>query len=289
VPSERFFKVRNLDKYQHYKDRNPPWIKLHQSVTSDVDFILLPDASKAHIILIWLLASRLDNRVPLDPPFVASQIGSRDPVDLNILILRGFLEELPLAPRKRAASAVLAKPTADASAAQARIDKRSRERENTERERIPAPPSAVAGEEPPPTSATPDEARKVALERLGPPPSKPSKAVKTEVVADVVPETPWSTEACDDWNTRFGGTAPGGRIGDALKPLVVRYSWAAVRPAWRRYLQEQDSKYVNPADFASKFGSWAGRKSAGKQTLADRSRAVMKAWLRHTEPEEGTT
>ena len=218
--------------------------------------------------------------MPFDALFVASQIGSREPVDLNLLTVKGFLEELSLAPRKRVASSALAGTPKTASAAQARIDKRSRERENTERERIPASPSA-SGEEPPPTSATPEEARALALATLGAPPPR-------AIEAEVVPEKSWSEEACDDWMERFGGTAPGGRIGKALKPLVDRYTWGAVRPAWRKYLLEKDPEYSTPQEFATKFGTWAGRKSAGKQTLADRSRAVMQAWIRQAEPEGGT-
>jgi hypothetical protein len=69
--------------------------------------------------------------------------------------------------------------------------------------------------------------------------------------------SPWSHEACDDWNTRFGeGTAPGGRIGKALKPLVTKHTWETVRPAWRRYLTEKDADFITPQDFASKFNIW---------------------------------
>ncbi len=75
----RFFAVRNFDKFQHYKDRNPPWIKLYGEILEKYEFGSLPDASKAHLLLIWLLASRLQNRIPWDPIWVASKIGARDP------------------------------------------------------------------------------------------------------------------------------------------------------------------------------------------------------------------
>lgn len=43
--------------FQHYKDRCPPWIKLHRDLLNDKDFMRLPLASKALAPLLWLLAS----------------------------------------------------------------------------------------------------------------------------------------------------------------------------------------------------------------------------------------
>ena len=43
--------------FQHYKNRCPPWIKIHRELLSDRDFMCLPLASKAMAPLLWLLAS----------------------------------------------------------------------------------------------------------------------------------------------------------------------------------------------------------------------------------------
>jgi hypothetical protein len=51
------FKVKNWKTCQHYKKRNPPWIKLHRSTLDDLDFLKLPVASKALAPYLWLLAS----------------------------------------------------------------------------------------------------------------------------------------------------------------------------------------------------------------------------------------
>lgn len=48
---------KNWDKFQHYKERNPPWIKLHRDLLIDKEFMRLPLASKAIAPLLWLLAS----------------------------------------------------------------------------------------------------------------------------------------------------------------------------------------------------------------------------------------
>jgi len=48
---------KNWEVFQHYKDRCPPWIKLHRDILNDRAFMLLPVASKALAPLLWLLAS----------------------------------------------------------------------------------------------------------------------------------------------------------------------------------------------------------------------------------------
>ena len=48
---------KNWAVFQHYKDRCPPWIKLHRDLLNDRMFICLPLASKALAPLLWLLAS----------------------------------------------------------------------------------------------------------------------------------------------------------------------------------------------------------------------------------------
>lgn len=85
--------VKNFEQYQHYKDRKPPWIKLYNDVLDDYAFEVLPDASKAHLMLIWLLASRTDNRIPNDPEWIARKIGATGPVDIAGLTTAGFLAE----------------------------------------------------------------------------------------------------------------------------------------------------------------------------------------------------
>lgn len=48
---------RNWRDFQHYKNRNPPWIRLHRSLLDNRDYHCLPVASKALAPLLWLLAS----------------------------------------------------------------------------------------------------------------------------------------------------------------------------------------------------------------------------------------
>ena len=72
-------KPKNWAKYQHYKNRLPPWIKLHHDILRDIDFMCLPIASKAIAPLLWLLASE-------------SKSGEFD-ADINVLMFRLHMTE----------------------------------------------------------------------------------------------------------------------------------------------------------------------------------------------------
>jgi hypothetical protein len=105
----RYFSVKNFEKFQHYKDRAPPWIKLYNELLDDYDFSCLQDASKLHLILIWLLASRSENKLPYDSEWVSRRISANSPVDLAALHQAGFIVvDQPLQSAEQVASATLA-------------------------------------------------------------------------------------------------------------------------------------------------------------------------------------
>lgn len=52
---------KNWEKFQHYKHRSPPWIKLHRDILDDYDWWSLPIASRAIAPCLWLLASCEEN------------------------------------------------------------------------------------------------------------------------------------------------------------------------------------------------------------------------------------
>lgn len=66
---------KKWETFQHYKDRSPPWIKLHKVILDDYDFHRLPLASKALAPCLWLLASEYeDGRIPLDYECIAFRV-----------------------------------------------------------------------------------------------------------------------------------------------------------------------------------------------------------------------
>jgi hypothetical protein len=52
---------KNWNTFQHYRDRCPPWIKLHRELLNDKQYMCLPVASKAIAPLLWLLAAESKN------------------------------------------------------------------------------------------------------------------------------------------------------------------------------------------------------------------------------------
>lgn len=50
-------KIKNWSDFQHFKDRRPPWIKLHRDILENRDISSISDCSFRVLVGIWLLAS----------------------------------------------------------------------------------------------------------------------------------------------------------------------------------------------------------------------------------------
>lgn len=95
----KHFRLRNWDKFQHYKDRNPPWVKLHTELLDNYEFSRLHDASKLLAFCLILLAARSDNKIPHDPEWIQERGSLKVLPDLQPLFDVGFIEwiqELPI-------------------------------------------------------------------------------------------------------------------------------------------------------------------------------------------------
>ena len=88
----QYIRLTNWEELQHYKDRTPPWIKLHNSILENYQFECLHDASKAHLFAIMLLASRTNNQIPADPEWIKRKICANTDIDLKALVDSGFIE-----------------------------------------------------------------------------------------------------------------------------------------------------------------------------------------------------
>lgn len=65
-----YFIVKNWERFQHYKDRNPPWIKLHYELLSSETWVSLDDASRVLAVACMLIASRNEGKVPNNPAYM---------------------------------------------------------------------------------------------------------------------------------------------------------------------------------------------------------------------------
>jgi hypothetical protein len=49
--------IRDWREFQHFKDRRPPWIKLHRSLLDDLDWHELDASDAKSLVMLWLIAS----------------------------------------------------------------------------------------------------------------------------------------------------------------------------------------------------------------------------------------
>ena len=90
-----YLSVRNWRQFQHYRDRNPPWIKLHFSLLSSRDWVTLDDASRVLAVACMLLASRNDGKIDCSEAgleYIQRVAYTNHKPDLKPLIACGFLE-----------------------------------------------------------------------------------------------------------------------------------------------------------------------------------------------------
>jgi hypothetical protein len=70
-------RIKNWEKFQHYKNRKPPWIKLYRDLIDDREWFCLQDASKVLLILLWIIASENDGNLP-PLPTIAFRVRKRE-------------------------------------------------------------------------------------------------------------------------------------------------------------------------------------------------------------------
>ena len=86
-----FFSIKNFERYQHYKQRTPPWIKLYNSMLDDPEFVRLGMADRFLYCGLLLVASRLNNRIPHNEMYIQNALQTRETINLSVLFNSGFL------------------------------------------------------------------------------------------------------------------------------------------------------------------------------------------------------
>lgn len=196
----KYLRVVNLKKYQHYKERRPPWVKLHRTVLSDYAFSRLQDASKSHLMLLWLLASEYDNKLPHDAEWLGRKIDAHSPVNIEELVSAGFLEAY------EDASVMLAPCVQDES------KRGSTENREQRTETATTPPAAAKGKAPPAVLLrSPDVEAILAHYRAVHPRKRPDEKARKAIVRALsrgyTPEEIREAidgNAGDDWAKRTG-------------------------------------------------------------------------------------
>ena len=58
------YKIKNWSKFQHFKDRKPPWVKLYRDLLDDIEWFELSPVYAKNLINIWLIASEYNGELP---------------------------------------------------------------------------------------------------------------------------------------------------------------------------------------------------------------------------------
>jgi hypothetical protein len=87
-------RVKDWARFQHYRRRSPPWIKLHRSLLDNREYQQLKDGAARLLFDIWLIASESDGCVPFDSAALAWRL--RKPIQvvrdsIQALIRAGFI------------------------------------------------------------------------------------------------------------------------------------------------------------------------------------------------------
>ena len=88
-------RIRNWNEFQHFKNRTPPWIKLHRTILERRDITMISDCSFRVLIGLWLLASEDKQKEGRLPPLkdIAFRLRVEEPVVIKALEeLSPFLE-----------------------------------------------------------------------------------------------------------------------------------------------------------------------------------------------------
>jgi len=89
------YRIKNWERFQHYKNRNPPWIKLHMEMLGSEDWVMLDDASKLLMVVCMMLAARADGVLKAETAYIRRVAYLRSSPNLKPLVECGFL--VPLA------------------------------------------------------------------------------------------------------------------------------------------------------------------------------------------------
>lgn len=110
------YRILGWDQYQHYKDRDPPWIKLHRDMLTSNTWVSLDNDGRALAVACMLVAAGTENKIPADPAYMQRRAYFDAVPDFAPLVVVGFIELVGeinnlAQPTQAAASTMLASGT----------------------------------------------------------------------------------------------------------------------------------------------------------------------------------
>lgn len=94
----KYISIVNPKRLQHYKQRNPPWIKLYRDIFSDPDFQKLTDSARLQLFFLETLAPEFDNKIPYDPEYLRRRLAPKGKLQIEAIARAGdFIKILEFA------------------------------------------------------------------------------------------------------------------------------------------------------------------------------------------------
>jgi hypothetical protein len=232
----RFLAVKNFEEYQHYSDRTPPWIKLYNSLLDDYAFLRLSETGQIHLVKLWLLASRHDNRIPNDIAYINGKLFPKSAIDIQELIDAGFIYVTETQARKKAKR----------KARKERSDKGLQRKQDASR-----------------TLAT--SKQNACLEGEG---EGEGETEEREKIKSISPEPSknWVTEGSAWWRVNVGSVTEK-QFGGTLVDLVRTHGWPAVFAGAKEYADHKNGRDKRLDWFAKDAVRWI--KTAGEPLVDD--------------------
>ncbi len=92
------YRIKNWNKFQHYKDRKPPWIKLHMSLLYDQHYLGMNPKAQLVLIHCWMAAAdswnpskEVEPLLPAESFQIRSRVVLRGKLYLQEIVNAGFL------------------------------------------------------------------------------------------------------------------------------------------------------------------------------------------------------
>ena len=118
---ERWIEVRNWNRFQHYRDRVPTWIKNNLELLHDENYLALPPGTRAILHGIWLEYASARCQLPLNTASLTRRLALRvSSATLEALNHAGFIRFVA--------------STLSASSSRAHVDVEAEIEKETERE-----------------------------------------------------------------------------------------------------------------------------------------------------------
>lgn len=77
MDSEGWVEVVDWDRFQHYRNRRPSWVKNYVALLDDVDYLALTPTQRATLHGLWLLYAKTARKVPENTAWISRKLGVR--------------------------------------------------------------------------------------------------------------------------------------------------------------------------------------------------------------------